>query len=111
MDENLKKNVKFMGDQKRRDEAIQLIDSVLKEKGLFENFADLRSGIAGIASSYRIHIVDDDDSFDVTVEPVSGMGENLNFIVDKESRTLYRPFTDKAQPTGGDENIDFLDEL
>ncbi len=110
MTDDYGKNVKFMGNQRHRDEMIRFVDSVLKKNGNFEDFADLSGGMDSVADSYLFHIVDDDDSFAVKVESLSGTGASLQFVIDKGTKTIYRP-VDETQHTQGDENIDFLDDL
>lgn len=111
MTEHIEKNIKFMGNQIKRNDALAFVDNVLKEKGRLDDNVDLSAGLSKIADSYMIHIIDDDDCFAVKLEPLDGKMNSIEFVIDKESRTLYRALDGQAQQTKDDENIDFLDEV
>lgn len=112
MDENIGKNIKFMGNQIKRNDALEFVDAVLKEKGRLDDNVDFTAGLSGLADEYMIHVIDDDDSFAVKLEPCDDNNiDSLEFTIDKESRTIYRSMDDQGQQTKDDENIDFLDEI
>jgi hypothetical protein len=107
----IEKNIKFMGNQIKRNDALSFVDAVLKEKGCLAENIDFTTGLSDLADAYMIHIIDDDDSFAVKLEPHDETMNALEFTIDKESRTIYRSMDDHAQQTKDDENIDFLDEI
>lgn len=111
MTEDQEKNVKFIGNIIKRDDAIRFIDKILKEKGQFEDYADLSGGFDVITHDFRIQISDDDDSFTVVVESISGPQGELSFTIDKNSGTLYRLLAEAKFNKIDDEDIDFLDDL
>lgn len=111
MDESIGKMIKFMGNQIKRNDALELVDSVLKEKGQLDDHVDFTIGLSGLSEKYMIHIIDDDDSYAVKLEPHADYMSSLEFTIDKESRTIYRSMDDQGQQTRDDENIDFLDEI
>jgi hypothetical protein len=108
MTDSQERYVKFFGNQIKRDDALRCVDGILKAKGNFEGYADLTAGLDGIAGEYTVRIIDDDDSYNIVVEPIAG-GEGLNFTIHKETGTLYvMPSKDKMQDVG-DDDVDFLD--
>jgi len=111
MDESIGKNIKFMGNQIKRNDVLEFVDAVLKEKGRLDTNVLFTTGLSGLADEYMIHIIDDDDSFAVKLEPHDDNMDSLEFTIDKESRTIYRSMDDQGQQTKDDENIDFLDEI
>lgn len=111
MDERIGKTIKFMGNQIKRNEALEFVDDVLVKKGRLDDSVDFTNGLSGITDVYMIHIIDDDDSFAVKLEPYDNKMDMLEFAIDKESRTLYRSMDDQGQQARDDENIDFLDEI
>ncbi|MFA6012351.1 MAG: hypothetical protein WC799_20345 [Desulfobacteraceae bacterium] len=111
MDGSTEKNIKFMGNQIKRNDALSFVDAVLKEKGRLGENIDFAAGLSDLVDAYMIHIIDDDDSFAVKLEPYDEKMNALEFTIDKESRTIYRSMDDQAQQTRDDENIDFLDEI
>lgn len=111
MNERIEKNIKFMGNQIKRNDALAFVDAVLKEKGNLDDNVDFSTGLSDIADAYLVHIIDDDDSFAVKLEPLDGKMNSIEFVIDKESRTLYRSLDDQQQQSKDDENIDFLDEV
>lgn len=111
MDGNTEKNIKFMGNQIKRNDALTFVDAVLKEKGHLAENIDFTAGLSDLVDAYMIHIIDDDDSFAVKLEPHDEKMNAFEFTIDKESRTIYRSMDDPAQQTSDDENIDFLDEI
>lgn len=111
MNERIEKNIKFMGNQIKRNDALAFVDAVLKEKGRIDDNVDFSAGLSDIANAYMIHIIDDDDSFAIKLEPLDRKMNDIEFVIDKESRTLYKSIDDQEQQTKDDENIDFLDEI
>lgn len=111
MTEDQKKNVKFIGNQIRRDEAIDFIDKILKEKGRFDDYADLSGGLDVITDTYKVMITDDDDSYAVQIEPFEGDSGELFFTVYKANGTLYRDVAEIKPKALDDEDIDFLEDL
>lgn len=111
MDERIEKNIKFMGNQIKRNDTLAFVDAVLKEKGRLDDNLDFTCGLSGMSAEYMIHIIDDDDSFAVKLESLSEQKNTMEFVIDKESRTIYRSMDDQAQLAKDDENIDFLDEI
>lgn len=111
MDESIGKNIKFMGNQIKRNDVLEFVDAVLKEKGRLDTNVLFTAGLSGLANEYMIHIIDDDDSFAVKLEPHDDNMDSLEFTIDKESRTIYRSMDNQGQQTKDDENIDFLDEI
>lgn len=105
------KNIKFMGDQIRRNETLSFVDEVLREKGILDDHADYSCGLTGLADSFMIHIIDDDDSFVVKLESLSGQNEKNEFVIDKETRTIYRSMMTQDQHLAEDDSIDFLEDL
>lgn len=107
-----KKNIQFIGHVSARDDAMDFVDKILQEKGNFEDYADLSGGLNTIATEFRIEITDDDDSYALKVNSVSGSGEELVFSIDKGSGTIYRPVSNSDEaPIVDDEDIDFLDDI
>lgn len=111
MEEHFDKNIKFMGNQTKRNEALNFVDGVLKEKGRFDEQNDFTSGLKDMAASFMVHIIDDDDSFVVKLEALEDHKKYLEFVIDKESKTVYRPMNEGNPLSAEDENIDFLDEV
>jgi hypothetical protein len=110
MADELGRNVKFMGNQKRRDEAVRFVNSVLAKKGNFPDFIDLTGGVDSVSDRFVFHIIDDDDSFAVKVASLTDDPTRYRFIIDKESGTIYKPM-DELKPDQGDESVDFLDDV
>ncbi len=100
-----------MGDQIRRNETLAFVDEVLREKGILDDHADYSCGLTELAGSFMIHIIDDDDSFVVKLESLSGQNEKNEFVIDKETRTIYRSMTAQDQHLDEDDPIDFLEDL
>lgn len=111
MEERYDKNIKFMGNQTKRDDALTFVDGVLKEKGRFDEGFDFTKGLSEMVVSYLVHIIDDDDSFFVKLETLDDQKNIFEFVIDKESKTVYRPMNEGNQQSAEDENIDFLDEV
>ncbi|MBU1172399.1 MAG: hypothetical protein KKD44_22810 [Proteobacteria bacterium] len=105
------KNVKFNGNQIKRDDAVRFVDTVLKEKGRFDDSMDLSGGISTITDVFKVLITDDDDSFSLALEPLEGGEEKFTFTIDKGTGTIYRHLSEIKPQAIDDEDIDFLDEL
>lgn len=105
------KNIKFMGDQIRRQDALTFVDEVLKEKGRLNDRTVFVDGLEGLAAVYLVCISDDDDSYDVKLEPVDMKQEVIEFVIHKNTRTLYQSMGDQGSANPDEENIDFLDDM
>jgi hypothetical protein len=110
MADELGRNVKFMGNQNRRDEAVRFVNSVLAKKGNFPDFIDLTGGVDSVSDRFVFRIIDDDDSFAVEVASMTDAASRYRFIIDKESGTIYKPL-DEMKPDQGEEPVDFLDDI
>lgn len=112
MTKDIESNFHFIGNQNARDEAVEYIDQILKEKGNFEGFFDLTAGLEVITTDFRVEVTDDDDSYSVNIRALSGNGDILNFVIDRNTGTIYRQQEDIDEPLAeDDEDMDFLDEI
>ncbi|GAB6096993.1 hypothetical protein JCM14469_32470 [Desulfatiferula olefinivorans] len=112
MTDEQNRNVKYIGNQVKRDASLAQIDAVLKEKGRFDDGTDLTAGLGALADDYQILISDDDDSFAVKMEPLVPGKQELNITVFKVNGTIYRSIDDSvSKKTVDDDQIDFLDEI
>jgi hypothetical protein len=92
-------------------ETLEFVDDVIIKNGRLDDSVDFTNGLSGLADEYMIHIIDDDDSFAVKLDPHNDKMKSLEFVIDKESRTIYKSMDDQGQQTSDDENIDFLDDI
>lgn len=112
MTDDQNRNVKYIGNQTKRDASLAQIDAVLKKNGRFDDGTDLTGGLGTLADEYRILISDDDDSFAVKMEPLTAGKNEMTFTVFKANGTIYRSIDDvRPQKTVDDDHIDFLDDL
>lgn len=112
MTANIESNFHFFGNQNVRDAAVEFVNKVLKEKGNFEEFADLSAGLEEITKKYRVEVTDDDDGYSVQVRSVADSNRELTFVVDRNTGTIYKQMeSTDLSPEVDDEDMDFLDEI
>lgn len=105
------KNIKYMGNQIGRQDALTFVDGVLKEKGRLNDRMVFVDGLAGLTAGFLVYIIDDDDSFDVKLEPIDKNQQVVEFVIHKNTRTLYQSMGDQGPVNPDDENMDFLDDM
>lgn len=105
------KNIKYMGNQIGRQDALTFVDGVLKEKGRLNDRMVFVDGLVGLTAGFLVYIIDDDDSFDVKLEPIDKKQQVVEFVIHKDTRTLYQSMGDQGPVNPDDENMDFLDDM
>jgi len=105
------KNIKYMGNQIGRQDALTFVDGVLKEKGRLNDRMVFVDGLVGLTAGFLVYIIDDDDSFDVKLEPIDKKQQVVEFVIHKDTRTLYQSMGDQGPANPDDENMDFLDDM
>lgn len=108
---NVEKNIKYLGDQAIKKNALAFVDEVLKEKERLNERTDLSGGLMGLATSFLVHIMDDDDSYDVKLVPFDEKQQGVEFVIHKKTRTIYQSVGDQDPVNPEDENMDFLDDM
>lgn len=101
-------NIKFIGNRIDREKSLKFVDKIVKGIDGIEGFS---KGIDLLSHDYKIQISDDDDSFSVVMESLTNNSAILDFIIDKASGAVYRPDGTKNFKKGGEDDVDFLDEV
>lgn len=104
-------NIKFIGNRIEREEALKYVDGVIRKADGFGDVAGFSKGLDALSHDYRIQISDDDDSYSIRMESLTGNFDRLDFVIDKFSGNVYRPDGTKKFKKGGEDDVDFLDEL
>ena len=106
-----KKNIKFFGNQNQRDEALRFVDQIMKESMDFRGYSEISQGLDALSQAYRIRVMDDDDSFSVSMENLSAHVDALEFVIEKSTGNVYRINVNTDDDRGDDADIDFLDGI
>ncbi|MFH1877509.1 MAG: hypothetical protein ABH883_01720 [Candidatus Omnitrophota bacterium] len=83
--------IHFEGDAGAKEEAIEMLDAVLKTQGDFGVYGDLSGGLSALASGYHVKIIDRETSLMVSIYPESGTGHDFAFTIEKTTKTLENP--------------------
>ena len=75
----------LIGDPTQRELMIELADASLKKHGNFGVYGDLSLGLRGILAENRVEIADLGPRLNVSIAPLSGVGHDFQFQIDKES--------------------------
>ena len=77
-------NIQFYGDQSVRNDAIKLLDRVLKEQGDFGSYGNLSGGIDDIKKDMNIKITEEEYYYSIDIYPESSFGgHDFGFTIDK----------------------------
>lgn len=81
-----KEKVQFIGNQGFKQEAIELLDKVLREQCNLGAYGDLSKGLEELKKECNIKIIDKDNHYEIDIYPSSGKGgHDFSFTIDKKS--------------------------
>jgi hypothetical protein len=79
--------VQFEGNQNLKNNAIKLLDKVLKEQGDLGVYGNLSGGVSETIKDMNIKIVEEDDYYSIDISPKSSYGgHDFSFTIDKKTQ-------------------------
>lgn len=79
-------DIEFMGDQRSKGAAIELLDKVLREQGDFGVYGNLSGGIGEMRKDMKIRITEETALYSIEISPKSTVGgHDFFFTIDKKT--------------------------
>ncbi len=102
--DEFKKEIEFVGKDKNKEKAIQVVDKSLKRHGNLGVYGDLSAGIEQVTMDHYVTITDTKNYYHVMIAPDRQGGHDFCFKIDKNTYELYDVIVGEVLPEPGPEN-------